>query len=90
MDDRSLRTLLSKAERELGGSGREAARVWVVAALITSAVVAYLGILLTRARSLVPGPRALGVAFDGIFGVLAAYCWIRALRARSDRPRSSR
>lgn len=83
MDERSLRTLLAKGERELrGGRRRGAAGFWAVAGATLSAIAFYLGVPIARAAAF-GFPRALALGSAAVFGAVAAYCWLRLLRANS-------
>ena len=88
MDDRSLRALLARGEREWGGGARGSrgiAAFWAVAAVILTALGAYLGAVFGRSASLTPLPRALALGPALVFWGLALYAWFRLLRAFGDR-----
>ena len=87
MDDRALRALLAKGERELGGErgGRTIAGLWEVTVAILTAVGAYLGGLTGRLASLTPLPRTLTLVVALVFGGFSLYAWMRLLRALGDR-----
>lgn len=80
MDERSLWALLAKAERDFSGPRRGSTRLWAAAALILTVVSAWLGTLLFMAESLGPLPRMLAMVVSAVFGLLALYCWLQALR----------
>jgi hypothetical protein len=83
VDERSLRTLLAKGERELtGGRRRGAARIWAAAGATLTAIAFYLGVPIARAAAF-GFPRTLALFAAAVFGAVAAYCWLRLLRANS-------
>lgn len=87
MDDRALRALLAKGERELGGErgGRTIAGFWAVAAAILTAMGAYLGGLTGRLASPLPLQRILTLVAALVFGGLSIYAWMRLLRVLGGR-----
>jgi hypothetical protein len=82
VDERSLRALLARGEREQGGGRRRSAAVfWALAGAIPTGLAYWLGVPLARAAFGFPRVLALGSA--AAFGVLALYCWLRLLGSLS-------
>ena len=73
VDDRALRVLLAKGERELGGErgGRTIAGLWEVTVAIPTAMGAYLGGPTGRLASLTPLPRILTRGRTGVWRALS-------------------
>jgi len=79
MDERSVRALLARGERELsGGRRRSAAPIWAVAGAVLTALALYLAGPIARAAAFGMA-RAIALAAAAAFGALAAYCWLRLL-----------
>ena len=77
MDERSLRVLLAKAERDFGGGRRRGAAVFWAAAGATLTALAYL-LAVPIARAAGSGfPRVLALGAAAAFGLLALYSWLR-------------
>jgi hypothetical protein len=81
MDERSVRALLARGERELsGGRHRSAAPIWAVAGAVLTALALYL--VGPVARAAFGTPRAIALTAAAAFGALAAYCWLRLLGSK--------
>ena len=81
MDERSLRSLLAKGERELtGGRRRGAAGIWAAAGVTLTAIASGLAVPIARAAAF-GFPRTVALGAAAVFGAVAAYCWLRLLRA---------
>jgi hypothetical protein len=85
VDERALRDLLAKGERELDGKRqRSAGALWAAAAATLTVFALYLAVLIGRTAPF-GGLRSLLVGTTGAFGLLALYCWVRLVASKSRR-----